>query len=154
MPERIENLTVEVIDDVDGRQIMLEQDSCGNIDRVALHPIHVRYLAEKLGLINLVDPHGRRTIATLTRRIRVLAIRIDALHDYLMNQSDTSHADFTWEQTYSKATLVIADVFIADLDDVEAATVTATAEQTVTPPVTQGTRNVHAPLTTSQQTLL
>ena len=138
MPERIENLTIEVIDDADGRLIMLEQDSCGNIDRVALHSIHVRYLAEKFALTNLADPHAQRTIANLTRRIRVLADRIDSLHDYLINRSDTKHADLTWEQTYSKATLDIADVFLADLDEVEAATVTATAEQPVTPPVAQG----------------
>ena len=33
-----------------------------------------------------------------------------------MNQSDTKHADFTWEQTYSRATLDIAVEFVADLD--------------------------------------
>ena len=137
MPERIENLTIEVIDDADGRLIMLEQDSCGNIDRVALHSIHVRYLAEKFALTNLADPHARRTIASLTRRIRVLAERVESLHDHLMNFSDTKHADFTWEQTYSKATLDIADVFLADLDEVEAATVAATDEQPVAPPVMQ-----------------
>ena len=130
MSERIENLTITVIDDADGRLFILEQDSCGNIDGVALHSIHVRYLAEKLGLTNLGDPHATQTIASLTRRIRVLADRIDALHDYLMNFSDTKHADFTWEQTYSKATLDIADEFCAELDHAEEVTMAATTEAT------------------------
>ena len=137
MIERIGDLTIEFAHSDDDSQIMLEQDSCGNIDRVALHSTHVRYLAEKLGLTNLADPNAQRTIASLTRRIRVLADRIDSLHDYLINRSDTKHADLTWEQTYSKATLDIADVFLADLDEVDAATVVATGEQPVTPPVTQ-----------------
>ena len=161
MSERIGDLTNELAHSDDGCQIMLEQDSCGNIDRVEIHAIHVRHLAEKLGLTNLADPHAQRTIASLTRRIRVLADRIDSLHDHLMNFSDTRHADFTWEQTYSKATLDIADEFCADLDEAEVATVAATdvAQSTtdgqpVTPPVTQATRNVHALLTTQQQTLL
>lgn len=142
MLDRIENLTIEVIDDADGRLIMLEQDSCGNISSVAIHPVHVRHLAEKLGLTHLADPTAQRTIASLTRRIRVLADRIESLHDFLINHSDTKHADLTWEQTYSKATLDSADEFIAELDDAEANTVatidrTLTDKQSVTPSVTQ-----------------
>ncbi len=142
MTERIGDLTIEVIDDADGRLIMLEQDSCGNIDRVGIHPIHVRYLAEKLGLTQLADPTAQRTIASLTRRIRVLAKRIDSLHDFLINHSDTKHADFTWEQTYSKATLDIADEFCAELDDADSHAAqqidtTTTEGQPITPPVTQ-----------------
>ena len=44
--------------------LMLEQNSCGNIDRVVIHPIHVRHMAEKMGLIDASAPAARKTIAT------------------------------------------------------------------------------------------
>jgi len=46
--------------------ILLEQDSCGNVDRVAIHPIHIRYMAEKLGLIETSAPTAQKTLAALT----------------------------------------------------------------------------------------
>ena len=45
--------------------ILMEQDSCGNVDRVAIHPVHLRYMAEKMGLIETTNPTAQKCRATL-----------------------------------------------------------------------------------------
>ena len=94
--------------------IMLEQDSCGNIDRVALHPVHLRFLAEKAGLLESADQQSQQTIAAMKRRIETLFNRIDFMQSYLCNYSDSKHADLTFEQTYATATLDIAREFMLE----------------------------------------
>ena len=65
---KIEHLT----DGMGDGLILLEQNSSGNIDRVAIHPVQLRYMAEKMGLVESSDPQAQKTIATLTRRLHVL----------------------------------------------------------------------------------
>ena len=118
MNDTIPALTIEQLDpsNSDGL-ILLEQDSCGNVDRVAIHPLHVRHLAEKFGLVPTCGLEAARTIATITRRMRLLAERVQHLNDWLREQSDTRHADFTYEQTYSQATADLATEFCLELDE-------------------------------------
>lgn len=117
MNDQFPNLKIERMDDEIGEGlILLEQDDgCGNVDRIALHPIHLRYLAEIMGLIERSDPTALRTIATLQRRMLVLRDRIDHLDDWLAHYSDSRHADLSYEQTYACATSDIAAEFCADL---------------------------------------
>lgn len=68
MNESIPDLKIELMDDSEGSLILLEQDSGGNIDRVAIHQIHLRYMAEKFGLVESTDPTAQKTIATMQRR--------------------------------------------------------------------------------------
>lgn len=96
--------------------ILLEQDTGGNIDRVAIHPVHVRYMAEKMTLLESSDTAAPKTIAALQRRLLVLRDRLKNLHDYLGNHSDHRHADLSHEVTYATACLDIADEFCADFD--------------------------------------
>ena len=64
MNDNIPDLKIELMEDGQGDGlILLEQDSGGNIDRVAIHPIHLRYMAEKCGLIETSDPLAQKTIA-------------------------------------------------------------------------------------------
>lgn len=114
--DNIPDLTIGPVGDPAGKLILLEQDSNGNTDRVAIHPIHLRYIAEKLGLVATSDPTAQKTIATLTRRLLVLRSRIAYLDDWLHTYSDSKHADLSYEQTYAEATTDIADEFCADLD--------------------------------------
>lgn len=113
--DHIQNLTIETDDD---GNILLEQDTGGNIARVTLHPTHLRYLAEKMGLVETSDPAAQKTIAMLTRRLLVLRERIDHLDDWLTNCSDTKHANLDYEQHFAGATADIAYEFCADLDGV------------------------------------
>ena len=121
MNERFEQLTIEIADDKKGRFIILRQEGCGNSESVAIHPMHLRYIAEKIGLIPTTDPQAARTIATLQRRLGVLHQRIESLHGYLLNNSDHKHADLSYELTYATATLDIADEFCAEFESAEAA---------------------------------
>ena len=99
--------------------ILLEQDSCGNVDRVVIHPVHLRYMAEKMGLIETTDPTAQKTIATLTRRLHLLNFRIQHLDNWLRTLSDTDHADLTYEIGFSGGTADMASEFCADFESVE-----------------------------------
>lgn len=113
------NLTIPCVRiEADGDEILIEQDLGGDIHRVSLHSLHVRYMAEQLGLVATSDPTATQRIDALSRRLRVLRDRLDRLTDYLLNHSDHAHADLDWEVTYCTATLDIADEFVADLVEV------------------------------------
>jgi hypothetical protein len=114
MKQRFENLTIETADDENGQFIILSQDEGGNPESVAVHPIHLRYLAEQFGLTEASTRQANKTIATLERRLLALRDRMESLHDFLVNHSDHKHADLTFEVTYATATLDIADEFCAD----------------------------------------
>lgn len=107
---------------------------CSDFDgrhTVTLHPIHLRLIAERVGLIRAVGPTEAATEAvlrgqladsaqvvnTLARRMRALEKRIDHLGNWLCTHSDTAHADLTYEQDYATATAEICEEFCADLDD-------------------------------------
>jgi len=114
MPE----LKIEHLDDGYGDGlILLTQDSGGNNDSVAIHPIHLRYMAEKMGLVESSDPTTHKTIVTLTRRMNLLRNRIEHLADWLENHSDGKHVDLSYGQIYATATAEIANEFCADLID-------------------------------------
>lgn len=112
----IPGLKIERADDENGESLItLEQDDgCGNIESVVLHPIHVRYLAERMGLLDMADQQSQKTIVALKRRLETLFDRIGFLHNYLCNHSDSQHADLTFEQTYATATLDIAHEFMLE----------------------------------------
>ena len=118
--DNIPELKIEFMADGTGDGlILLEQDSCGNIDRVAIHPIHLRYMAEKMGLIETSDPTAQKTIATLTRRLLLLNQRIQHLDNWLRTFSDTKHADLTYELGFSGGTSDMAAEFCAELEEAE-----------------------------------
>ena len=112
----IPGLKIERADDGNGDSLitLVQDDGCGQIDRVALHPFHVRYLAEHMGLLEMADRQSQKTIAALKRRLETLVNRIDFMHDYLCNYSDSKHADLTFEQTYATATVDIAHEFMLE----------------------------------------
>jgi hypothetical protein len=111
--------------------ILLEQSSGGNIDRVAVHPIHIRHMAEKMGLIETNDPTARKTIAILARRMLALNDRIIHMAYWLTNHSDSKHADLSYEQEYALATSDIAAEFCAELVETETPMMTPTPAPTV-----------------------
>jgi hypothetical protein len=116
MNQRFEDLTIKTVEDKNGQFIILSQDGGGNTESVAIHEIHLRYMAEKLSLMEKIDPQTKTTIATLQRRLLSLRARMGALHDYLVHNSDHKHADLTYEVTYATATLDLADEFCAEFE--------------------------------------
>lgn len=115
--DQIPGLTIEHIDDGSGSGlIVLEQDDCGNTDRVALHPIHLRYLAEKFGLAESSDAQAQKIIATLRRRLLMLNDRMVHLADYLADCSDHEHADLMYETAYARATADLSAEYCAEFE--------------------------------------
>ena len=118
------DLRIEVSHSED--MVILQQSGGGGgeADRIAIHRFHVRLLAEQFGMLP-ARTQARATVETLARRLRLLRARIAELDNYLCNHSDTEHANMDWEQTYSGASLAIAQEFVADLDALTGGTVTA-----------------------------
>ena len=96
--------------EIDGDAIELEQDAgCGEINRICLHPIHLRMLAEQTGLVapsSNID--GDRAIARLCRQMRILFDRIDRLDDMVRAAAERGHEDLDIETTFSFATWELA----------------------------------------------
>ena len=109
-------LTAEWVDDNRGRAIMLTQpaDNYDDPGSVLVHPWQLRAVCEQFGII-ASDRQAARTIAILTRRLHLLRVRIDRLHDYLLNHSDHKHAALSYELPYATATAELADEFCAEL---------------------------------------
>ena len=122
MNDNISELKFEMMNDgQDDRLILLEQDSCGNIDRVAIHPIHLRYMAEKMGMVESSDPTAAKTIATLQRRMVALRDRIESLADWMATYSDHKHADLSHETTQLDAMADLAREWCHDFEESEQA---------------------------------
>ncbi|MDG5973724.1 hypothetical protein H010_00585 [Hydrogenophaga taeniospiralis CCUG 15921] len=116
MTEDIPQLTITSLPN--GNVRLENVDPVGNeVNVVDIHPIQVRLIAERLGLVPTSDVTTARRIETLCRRLRVLQHRVGHLADYLINDSDHEHANLEWEMTFAAGTRDIADEFVADLDD-------------------------------------
>lgn len=110
------HFTARHITDAHGPAIMLEQqEGIEDAMSIMVHPWQLRAACEHLGIM-ASDKQAERTIATLTRRIKTLAGRIERLAEYLETHSDTRHADLSYEQTYARATAEIAGEFIAEME--------------------------------------
>jgi len=105
-----------------GDEITLtQQTDYSEPDIVTLHPWQLRAVCEEFGLI-ASDPTTAKHIATLERRLLVLADRVGHLADYLITQSVSQHADLSYEQTYAEATADLASEFVAELDSAQTGT--------------------------------
>jgi hypothetical protein len=99
--------------------VQLEQEAgFGEVSRIELHPIHVRLLAEKVGILppssNL---EADRTIARLCRQMRVLHERIDRLDDWLNTAAQRGREDLENETAYSFATWELSREWLLELPD-------------------------------------
>ena len=113
--------------------VRLENESMnGDCFAVELHPMHLRYIAEKLGLVREMsasEADALRMVDKLARRLKLLAERIDRLDDYLLNCSDHKHADLEWEVQYSRATCELSDEFVRELAESRAVVTPMSREQ-------------------------
>ena len=127
--DAIPQLNIEVLEN---GCIRLESESIDDNYIVDIHPVQLRYIAEKMGLIATSDPQALKTIAALQRRMILLSDRIGNLHNYLVNHSDHRHADLTYEVTYANATADMADEFCAEFMLNDSAPVITDRKQTDT----------------------
>lgn len=113
MMNQIQDLNYEIHED----GINLEQSGgCGEVDRVFLHRIHIRLLAEESGLLAPTSNlEADRTIARLCRQIRILHHRINTLDDWLNQAAQKGHEDLSEETAYSFASWELSSEFCTEL---------------------------------------
>ncbi|MHB8949365.1 MAG: hypothetical protein ACYC4S_09905 [Rhodoferax sp.] len=116
LKENFPELNVEFMtDDIGDGLILLEQNRDGELTRMEIHPIHLLYMAEKMGLVDINGRTDKKTIATLARHLCLLRKRIDHLADCLGSRSSNKHVDLSYVQTYATATADFAAEFCIDL---------------------------------------
>jgi hypothetical protein len=109
MNDSIPDLKIEHMEDgIGDGLILLEQDNCGNIDRVAIHPLHLRFMAEQMGLVATSDPAVLKTIETLTRRLYRLCERAEHMAQWMAEQAACGRDGMAYGQVYAQATADIA----------------------------------------------
>jgi hypothetical protein len=108
--EHIPALKIEPCED---GTLMLEQEWSGNVDRIAIHPLHVRYMAERFGLAEASDIEAHRTIARLARRLQALNGRVRHLAERLAARADAD--GLPYEQAHAQATADLASEFCSEL---------------------------------------
>lgn len=112
--DAIPHLNIEVLP---GGLIRLENESMGDSYVVDLHPVHLRHIAEKMGLVESSDPTAARTIATLQRRMLALRDRVDNITEWMEKFSDHKQADLTYEMTQLHALQDLACEWCLDFED-------------------------------------
>lgn len=108
--------------------ITLEQEWSGNVDRVAIHTVHVRHLAEKLGMVREVSASDAELLRTERGRVAILRQENDRLKRNMLRlhahalalqadfreNADFSHADLAHELSNINA---LVDLFDMAVDD-------------------------------------
>ncbi|HWT21657.1 MAG TPA: hypothetical protein VN280_22370 [Variovorax sp.] len=117
--EVIPELKIELV--ADGCLLLTHQDSCGNgDDMVIVHPIHLRFMAEKLGLVREMsasEADNLRTINKLARRLRLLHERISQMDQWLWEHPDSTCVDINTELWFSAASLDLSREFMTELNE-------------------------------------
>src|SRR5690606_6587298 len=110
--EHIPDLRIETVRDGGVEILCLEQvDGSGQSETVALHPIHVHYLAERLGIVDPAHRGAIEEVRALRRRLLILRDRIDELDDMLIKSGLEKHEDISALVEHSLATFLIAGEF-------------------------------------------
>lgn len=120
MKDNIPGLKFEFIEDGLGDGLIkMEQYDNGADGCVIIHPLHLKFITEKLGLIASKDAQAQIDLNLIRRRMILLLNRIEYLANYLVIYSDSEHADLSYEQTYARATAEIAESFCMEFKDHE-----------------------------------
>src|SRR5438067_2170846 len=82
---------------------------------VSMHPVQVRLVAERIGILSAIDPDSKRTIARLSRQLRILGDRIDRLHDNMLSVAERGHECVDEELAFAEASYELATEFLAQL---------------------------------------
>ena len=112
----IPHLNIEVLEN---GCIRLENESMGDSYVVDIHPVHLRHIAEKMGLVDSSDPTAAKTITTLQRRMVALRDRNENLENWMARFSDHKHADLSYETNQLNALADLAREWCYDFDSEE-----------------------------------
>jgi hypothetical protein len=118
MNTRIPELSIALT--TEGLIELEQQNGLDEPDRIEIHPLHLRHMAEKMGLVGEMsasEADALRMVDKLARRLKMLHERIDRLDDLLLNCSDHAHANLDWEVSFSRATCDLADEFVREIEE-------------------------------------
>lgn len=111
------HLAAEIVNDKHGTAIMLmQQEDINEPDTIMVHPWQLRAVCEQFGII-ASDQQAAKTIATMQRRMQGLRARIDAITDWMTQNSDRRHADLTYEVTQLQALQDLASEWCAEFEE-------------------------------------
>jgi hypothetical protein len=122
--------TLKIETNEDGT-ITLEQDWCGNAERVAVHTVHVRHLAERLGMIREVSASDAELLRTERGHVASLRQENDRLKRNMLRlrehaltlqrdfaeHADWKHADLVPEMNAINAVVSLFDMAVDDFAD-------------------------------------
>jgi len=115
--ESIPHLNIEVL--ADGI-IRLENESMGDSYVVDVHPIHLRLMAEKAGLVREVSASDAELLRDLGRYKRALLMlrgRAEQLHQNIFNLSQRGNEDMGVEVAQSAALADVAEYICIEFED-------------------------------------
>lgn len=126
--DTIPQLNIEVLP---GGLIRLENESMGDSYVVDIHEVHLRHIAEKMGLIAEVSAsdaellrteRGRvaaleRTLDRYKRALLAIKVRAEQLHDNIFNCSQRGHEDLGIEVAQSAALADFAEFVCIEFED-------------------------------------
>ena len=125
---QIPHLNIQVLPD---GLIRLENESMGDSYVVDIHPLHLRFMAEKLGLISEVSAsdaellrteRGRgadleRTLDRYKRALLHFKVRAEQLHDNIFNCSQRGNEELGIEVAQSAALADFAEIICIEFED-------------------------------------
>ena len=126
--DAIPQLNIEVLEN---GCIRLESESIDDNYIVDIHPVHLRYIAEKMGLIAetsatdaelLRTERGqvadlKRTLDRYKRALLHIKVRAEQLHDNIFNCSRRGHEDLSVEVAQSAALADFAEHICVEFED-------------------------------------
>lgn len=116
--EEIPQVEIELM--ANGNVRLTDKTDMNGDHMVDLHPIHLRLIAERLGLVGAMsdtEAQALRTVDKLVRRLRVLHERIEQLDKWLCEQPDYKEADIDVEVFFSGATLDLSREFQLEIEE-------------------------------------
>lgn len=152
MQTNVQQLKIETNDD--GAIDLEQKDEAGNVARITLHPMHVRYLFEIAGHLIKPEPIDvPARIATLERRLIWLKRRFNECgaelpHDFY--ERCWMSIEFA---TWLDASCAVADEFCADLSDATKKSPDHRAQSSSQGQCNQPSENVQPPQTAQQQNM-
>lgn len=119
-----EDIPALKIEAMEGGCVIVEcEDPYGNGDAsISLHPMHLRLIAEKMGLAaSVTDSEAQALLMVdkLARRMRVLHERIKQVHEWMWENAERGFddCDINIEAWYIDATLDLSKEFMAEIEE-------------------------------------
>lgn len=138
--EQIPGVEVELLD---SGNIRVTDKSDFNQDySVDLHPIHLRLIAERMGLareLSASEAEALRMVDKLARRMALLHERIKQVHAWMWQNKDFDQCDINVEAWHIDATLDLSKEFQAEIEESRAVVTPLHAESRAANALVTGT---------------